>query len=254
MDKRFYASIFFLVFLLLALTGCGVTAYELDEHGQPFVADGMMEGQSARPVGDDAPVSRALSAKMIALAFAAPDAIDAAPRIINFDDTAPEDWFDIYINKAYALGYLSGMGASFYPDQPLTLEQAQLMLNRLDESGAIRITLTDENRHMNISYALWVSLFMQMLENTGGLAQRGLAQQDVIVLITPEFNETLPPGNIVTDAGRFSVAGLDFEYYLDKQISILARGNRVLAVTAVVDAAPTIQNAFIVGIREEGIS
>lgn len=248
MDKRFLV----MLLLLLFLAACGANTEALEEGGTPFVSDGAEGLMQPQPVliGDDMPITRGLVAKMIALTFASQAQIDQSQRYINFIDTSPDRWYDRYINKAYILGYLGGDGEHFYPDQPLTLQQAQIILDRLDDDNSIRMNITSENAHMPISYALWVSLFSQMLENTGGAAQRGLSVQEVIVLATPSFNASLPADNIVTDRGHFSVRGLDFEPHLNTQVSILARGNEVLAVLETVSLTPTIRNALIVQTSE----
>lgn len=246
MDKRVFGG--FLTFLLLILVGCApALAQYYEGYGVAFVRDGEREGPTTQPAGDDVTVSRGLAAMMIALSFASPAEIDRTQRVITFVDTTRDDWFDRYINKAYYLGHLSGFGDEFRPHQPLTLEQAQFILDRLDPYNPIRIQLTDENRHMAISYALWVSLYIQMLENISGGAVNalGLAQTNAVVLLTPDFNHNLPTGNIVTSSGRFVVQGLDFAPYLDKEITLLLRGNYVLAVAGISDTMPTLRNAFL---------
>ncbi|MCL2575224.1 MAG: SpoIID/LytB domain-containing protein [Defluviitaleaceae bacterium] len=255
MNKRFL-GLFLLFFLLIILstTGCNSNSADiLDDFDTPFVNDGVVLASSeAVPIGDDMPISRALVAKMIALAFATQTEIDQAARYIDFADTSPEMWFDRYINKSYILGYLSGTDGHFYPNDPLTLAQAQIILDRLDDDNPIRINLTDENSNLAISYALWVNLFTQMLDNIGGASARGLRTINAVVLATPNFNQNLPADNIITDKGHFSTRGLGFEPYLNKQISLLVRGNEVLAVLGVVNETPTLHNVFIIGTNIDG--
>ncbi|MDR2167610.1 MAG: SpoIID/LytB domain-containing protein [Clostridiales bacterium] len=251
MLKRLLLLLTFVMFLAACR---GNTEY--DEFDEPFVADGVaLEERQLEPAWDDAPILRASVARMVALTFSDSAAINQAPRIINFADSTPEDWFDKYINKAYTLGHLSGAGGYFYPNEPLTLEHAQLLLERLNPNNTIRIQLSDENRHMAVSYALWVNLYMQMLED---LQARGYAAAlqtvDAVVLITPGFNGNLPAGNIVTNRGAFNAAGLDFEGFLDVELNLLVRGNSALAIVGVLNYTPTLQNVFIVERNSESIS
>ncbi|MDR2183926.1 MAG: SpoIID/LytB domain-containing protein, partial [Clostridiales bacterium] len=254
MDKRFILSAL-LAAILAIFTACGAEAdMPEDMDALPFVADAPRHEatpeRQLETVGDDMPVSRGMVAKMIALAFSDIDEIDRAPRHITFGDTSPAAWHDRYINKAVILGHLSGIGANFYPESPLTLEQAQFVLDRLDAHNTIRIQLTPENRHLAISYALWVNLYMQLLENLRGYATVedyfGIVQEDVIVLITPNFNPQLPAGHIITDLGHFTAAGLDFESYLNQGVSVLRRDREILAIAGLTDETPTIRNAYIV--------
>ncbi|MCL2619607.1 MAG: SpoIID/LytB domain-containing protein [Defluviitaleaceae bacterium] len=247
MDKRVFGGI--LTVLLFILVGCGSALTQYYEgYGSAFVRDGEGERPASQPAGDDVTVSRGLAAMMIALSFADPAEIDRTQRIITFSDTEPDDWFDKYINKSYYLGYLSGFGDEFRPHDPLTLQQAQFILDGLDPYNPIRIQLTDENRNMAISYALWVNLYIQMLENisgSAGVTALGLRQTDAVVLLTSDFNQNLPTGNIVTSGGRFAVQGLDFTPYLDKEVALLLRGSYVIAVAGISNPVPTLRNAFL---------
>jgi len=242
------------ILAILAACGSGMDMPEDIADIVPFVTDGPLRAEEpARQldaVGNDVPISRAMVAKIIALTFADIDEIVRAPRYISFADTSPSAWYDIYVNKAVSLGHLSGIGANFYPDSPLTLEQAQFILDRLDGHNPIRIQLTPENRGLAISYALWIDLYMRLLENLSGYATIedyfGIYQDDVIVLITPQLNSQLPPGHIVTNAGYFITTGMSFEAYLDREVSILRRGHEILAIAGMADETPTIRNAYIV--------
>ncbi|MCL2235235.1 MAG: S-layer homology domain-containing protein, partial [Defluviitaleaceae bacterium] len=247
MDKKILGIL--LILTAFALTSCGSALADYYEgYGAAFVSDGGREQPEAQPVGDDITVSRGMLAMMIALTFADPAEIDRAERVITFVDTTPEDWFDKYINKAFYLGWLGGFGNEFRPHDPLTLEHAQAVLDVMDEYNPIRIQLTDENRHMAISYALWVSLYTQMLENitgNGGLAALNIRKVDAVVLLTPDFNSELPTDNIVTNLGRFATHGLNFDPYLDREVTLLLRGGHVLAIAGISNPTPTLRNAFL---------
>ena len=255
MDKRFML-LMFVIIISAMFAACGINAdmHEDMTDGTPFVADApAREGLPNRQpdaIGDDMPISRAMVAKMIALTFSDTDEINRTPRHISFTDTPDTVWHSKYINMAVSLGHLNGIGTNFYPDSPLTLEQAQFVLDRLDPSNPIRIQLTPENRQLAISYALWVSLYIQLLENLSGYATVedyfGVVQEDVIILITPQFNSQLPIGHVVTDSGHFTTSGMSFEDYLNQGVSILRSGQEILAVAGMVSETPTIRNAYIV--------
>jgi len=255
MDKRFFLAALLLFTALILLAACGADVDAPDDAPNPiaFVADGapQVQGGAARgALGDDVPISRGLVAKMISLTFSDMHAIDHTTRYISFADTHVNLWHDRFINTAVGLGHLSGMGGYFYPEHPLTLEQAQLILDRLDPNNPIRIQLTPENRHRAISYALWVNLYTQLLNNLSGydsVAERfGIIQQDVIVLVTSEFNRTLPSGHIITNMGHFAASGLSFADYLDKEVTILHRDREIIAILAISNTTPTIRSAYIV--------
>ena len=249
--------VYFVVLLAIAalLTSCGggLSIEEIAPNSVALVPDGEVQSLDFGGLdnfGDDIPISRGLVAKKIALVFSDRESINHAPRLISFDDTRPQLWFDRYINTAVGLGHLSGVGDFFHPEAPLTLEQAQIVLDRLDPGNSIQIQLTAENRHMAISYALWVNLFLQVLDNISGdrgfESHFGIKRENVVVLVTPEFNPALPNGHIITNRGHFAAVGFDFASHLDKEVAILHRNKEVLAILAITNNTPTLENVYIV--------
>ncbi|MCL2169802.1 MAG: SpoIID/LytB domain-containing protein [Defluviitaleaceae bacterium] len=249
MQKR----ILWIFVLALFLAACGGSDDYMPEENEAvaaFVADAVIR-EPQRPVRDDAPISRGQVARMIALTFADQTAINQALRVIDFADVNVNDIFERYINKSYILGHLRGDGSgNFYPSRPLTLEQAQWVLDGLNPDSGIRIQMTEENREMAVSYALWMNLYVQLLESM----DTQVARRDAVVLITSEFNRTLPAGNIVTNIGRFLVTGLDFADYLDVELELLIRGTAVLGIIGINTTTPTMENVFILSQNPESIT
>jgi len=209
-------------------------------------------------IGDDVAISRALAARMIALAFSNINDINWADRVISFSDTLPNFWYDKYINMVYTLGFLSGDGYNFFPHNPLTLEQAQHVLDRINPNNSIRIQLTDENRLWAISYALWVELFVQTLQSISNeqdlQAGFGLDIKNVIVLITAENNSLLSHGHIITSTGHMHSQGFAMGSYIDKEITVLTKENHILAILDVYNYSPIIYNAYIVNVNYNNVS
>ena len=245
MQKRILLIVVFVLFMV----ACDAEgAYE--DYERPFVPEAA-GSLSIGAIGDDMPISRALVTRMIALTFADPAAINQAQRIITFSDTSPDEWFDRYINKLHILGHTGGFDERFYPNEPLTLSQAQALLDSIYPDNSIRIQLNDENRHLAISYALWVNLYMQLLAEINATQIR---EQNAVVLITPAFNGDLPEGNVISSLGHFAAAGLDFSDFLNKELSLLTRGNEVLAIIGITSLEPTLQNVFVVEQNAETIT
>ena len=263
MDKRFKIIAFFAFLPVFLLSACNsvISSDEIEQSSDSiaFVSDAALEEINAQNAAwDDVPISRGMVAKMISLTFADADTINQTTRSINFSDTTASSWYDRYINKAVSMGHLSGSGVHFEPENPLTLEQAQFILDRLDPDNPIRIKLTDENRHLAISYALWVNLYMQLLVNISTdndiTKSFGLEQENVIVLITDKINSSLPVGHVITDMGHFTAAGLSFDEYLDLEISILRRDREILAILGITNEKPVIRGAFVVSHGENSIT
>lgn len=209
-------------------------------------------------IGDELPVSRALVSKMLALTFKSKANIDGLPRFIEFTDVQEGKWYDRYINTAISEGLMSGGGTEFYPDAALTLEQAQILLDKLDPDNKIKMVVNDENRNKPISYELWVDLYCQLLQNLSGgksiYEAFGIYSDDVVVMVTPETFSELKPYNMITDTGALSYAGYSFEQYIDKSVRILEKDGEVIAALGIRSETPNIRSALIVGMTDENIT
>jgi len=143
---------------------------------------------------------------------------------------------------------LAGIGAlysgEFPRDEMLTLEQAQDIMTRLHPSGRT-IYISDENKNAYISYALWVELFIQLVEAQD---DHGVEAVNIIPLGVSDSN------NILTNLGEFGGKSINLTSYFDREIRVLHRGRDVLAVIGVTDFFPTLKNAMITHSDAFGIS
>lgn len=201
-------------------------------------------------VGDNLPVSRSTVAKMIALTFNDINTIERMDREITFNDTSIDMWYDKYINTVYVQGFMSGSDDMFMPEYPLSLQQAQNILDTIDEDNSIRLQITDENRDMPISYALWVDLYKQALENISGESSIedyfNIREKQHVVLSTEANSPSLAGGIIITDNGMFVSEGLINDSFIDKEITILEKGDEVIAILSVNSIQPIIKSAYVV--------
>ncbi len=204
----------------------------------------------ATAVGDDLPVSRALVAKMLSLAHNDLNAIITYDREISFSDTSYEKWYDKFINAAFISGLMQGTDGKFMPEQPITLRQSQILLDSLDPKNPVKIKITDETANKPISYALWVTLYKKHLENISGDKKLkdvfNIDERVFVVLATPDNNNKLTGFNMITDKGPVTYEGLNMKPYIDKSIRVLQKDGDVIAILAIEDNSPTIENAYIV--------
>lgn len=206
--------------------------------------------------GDNLPVSRAQAAKMLSYIGSDTLAIKSMNRVINFKDTPPDSWYDKYINAVVTLGYMSGTGDSFMPEDPLTINQAQLLLDKIDTNNRIKIKITDENKDKAISYALWIDLYYELvsnLNNGSNSAKTEIERTEIVVLATPGNNKKLTSYKMVTNIGPLSFEGLLMDDYIDKKIGILKKGSEILAFLGVSDDTPTIECAYLISYGENSV-
>ncbi len=250
-----------LISLFILLTACGNNNSQTTDNPTPEVIQTMAYTPTTTaktPLGDNMPITRGQIAKMIAVAFFDSEYINSLKRQISFTDTSPQQWYDKYINVVFVNGKMTGSGDLFKPNEPITLQEAQFLLDKLNPNNKLKLQITEETKNTPISYALWVNFYTGTLENLSegkGLeAGFGIKQNQFTVLATPGNNTQLTGRFMITDIGPISFAGFDVEPYVDKEISALVKDDELLCVTAVVSTEPTIKNAYIVKSQKDDIT
>lgn len=209
--------------VLLLLTGCGAAE--------------QTQAQAGR-IGEDAPISREMAAKTIALAFYTPQELAGTAWETAFPDVAETDWAYPYIGGCVAQGFFAGgEEGDFRPQDALTLWEAQALMDRLAPDYNSRIVLTAENKNLPVSYDLWVQLLQTALTARRGedsLYSYGLRTENA-VLLTAEG---------LCDTGQFAAAGLDLEQYVGCRVTFLAKEGEIAALLTVEAAAPLVRNLY----------
>jgi len=223
--------------------------------GYLYTVDNLSVVPGPSAIGDDQPISRAMVARMLALTFYDSGTIHALERVHPFSDSEPGDWFDPYVNAVYNRGIMRGDGRRFIPNAPLTLRQAQRLLEILNPDNHPTLALTVDDRP--VSYALWVELYKKMLENLseGRTVNEsfGVTGMNIIVLAT-SGSSPLPAGRLISDQGAFGHLGINMDGYIDKQVRVLAKGREIIALDTLISERPTLQNAYVVDVNREGVS
>jgi stage II sporulation protein D len=246
-------KIFFVTIVMLVMAACTSTnvlyGYEED----------IVEVSNITEIfADNMTVSRGVVAKMLAIVHNDLGTIQSRDREIEFIDTNIEMWFDKYINTAYIDGLMEGFGDEFKPNEPITVGQAQAILDNLDPNNEINMEITEENINKPISYALWVDFYIRMLESLSEeetIEQKfGIIQRNVVILATPESNKNLPEYNIITNRGPMTSYGLNMGAYIDKEVMVLEKNNDIIAILDITTESPTIKGVYIVGSDESTIT
>jgi stage II sporulation protein D len=196
----------------------------------------------------DIPISRAMAAKMLALTYFSTTEIHTLEPVITFTDVPADAWHFKYVNAVYTRGLMQGAGDEFKPDTPLTFGQAYALLTAQEPGPGIAAP-TDENRDKAISYALWVSLYLQFLEaaseNKTIYSAFGLEGTNIIPM-------TAMAGRFVGDTGAFTCAGFDMGEYIDREIRIIHKNREMVALVSVLNDQPTLANMFVTNWDDNG--
>lgn len=199
---------------------------------------------------DTIPVTRATVAKMISLAFNDKSTINATEIEINFEDVSLDEWYTPYINMAVLEGYMSGGDKFFKPDEPLTLEQAQILLDKLNPNNKTKIKMTEDIADKPISYALWSELYIKMLQETSSdktlYDSYSISEESLIILNTPSNTINQTAWTMNTDKGVYSFTGLNMDSYIDCKVKTYTKDNEIIVFVNVEDSQPIITNAYLV--------
>lgn len=180
--------------------------------------------------GTDRIITRAEVAKMISFIYGNKKDILACykNREINFLDSKINNWFDKYINFVFEKKIMTGTSENkFEPEKYLNLNQAQILLDKINVDNKIKIKMDDENKNKFVSYSLWVKLFLDLLSD---LEIKNIKQQEIIVLATHEQNKKdILKNFLVSDKNYFCCEGINFDFY-EKKVKVLVCEQEILAI------------------------
>lgn len=228
--------IIFLIITLLLFTGCNTT--ENNTASEPVT----------EYIGERIPVTRAEVAKMLALCYYNSDEINSLERIILFDDTDINKWYDKYINAAYTAKIISGTDEkNFSPEENLTLEQAQILVKKLNQSGTFELKFAEADKDKPISYKIWLEAFTKA-------AGDKVTKCDIFVYGTKVQSSELGDNYILCNGGLRGCDGIDFTTYTDKIVNVVMRDTEVIGVTKITNNTPELKAVEIISAESNSIT
>ncbi|MBR1444302.1 MAG: SpoIID/LytB domain-containing protein [Firmicutes bacterium] len=229
MKKCFFA----LVILCVILCGCNIKERKNEGDVLGIYTEDIKKGET----GDDRPITRAEVCRMIALEKFDKDEILTAERVLDFSDTDKDKWYDKYINVLFKEKMISGTTENeFSPEEHLTLQQAQFLIDRLDKESKTKIKIDDNNKDKPVSYALWCEIFKKFSERS---------KEAELVIMGVSDGEKIPVGYIMTDKGIFGADGIDARKYMNTEVKALCIENEMIAITEVTEVEPMIKNVYV---------
>lgn len=191
-------------------------------------------------VGEKLPITRAETAKMLALSRFNMQDIDNMERTIKFEDTDVTDWYDKYINAACNSGLLSGTSETeFSPEQNLTLAQAQVLVKKLNTRGNFELKYNEADKDKPISYKVWTEAFSKTASDKVTLC-------DIFVYATGKECAELGDDYILCNGGLRGSEGIDLSPYQDKIINVIMKDSEILGVVKVTNSTPVLEKAEII--------
>lgn len=218
-------------------SGCTTKKEESKEIGS-IITEGQNE-ETTNTLGENIPVSRAVAAKMLALAMSDCDEITSMDNEINFSDVAETDWYYPYINRVCYLGYMQGSDEGFMPNEPLNLYQAQMLINKISNE---KIEVNESDKKKAISYSLWCKFFLKAVE--GRLEELKLTEKTIGIFATTE-NGDMPSWITSTSEGVLKYQGYAMDAYVDKTIKVLVKEDEIVGILNLVSNDACFENAYV---------
>lgn len=208
-------------------------------------------------IGEDLPVSRCAAAKMISLAFFSPAEIQSMETVITFQDVSKDEWYFPYINAAVKGGYMQN-GEYFHPEEPVSLSQAQILLDRIHPRNRTKMKQTDETKDKAISYLLWMQLFTKGLaeaKDTHSLGTGyGLWDEEIVIFASPGNAASLSPWTVATDKGQYGFAGYSVDGYMDKKCKVLVKEKEIVGFLEITQTEYTLENVVVSQVKDGTVS
>ena len=224
--------------------------------------------EEERYVSDmDSKVTRAELAKMISLLAYTREELDGLERVIIYEDTTKDKWYDKYINGIYTMGLLSEEESQENKYQPmgyLTFGQLKKMLDHvliqknLEEQdmtllseelfGKLEEIQGFQSDKAYVTKNKWLELYELLYKK---VYTSKLEKKQLYILEVWENVETMEKWKIGSDKGDFYGDGLNLTIYKDKKVEVLCKGSQIVCVINPLQEETVLSNVWIEK-QEEG--
>ena len=194
-------------------------------------------------IGEDMPVTRLDAAIAISFIFDDYDTIKNMEKKAMFSDVDIESDDYIFVNYVYTKGIMIGDGENFNPNEPLTIVQAQSLIDLVNKDNTTKIKMSDDIKDKAISHYLWNSLIFQAGQNIGVF-------EDQLKVF-----EVSEDGNIYyTDKGEFRYKSTSNNVFKGNTVKVFLRGNNIIGFLEVINNSIEFNNIFIKKENENTVS
>lgn len=218
----------------------------------------------------DGKITRAEMAKMISLLVYTRDELESLDRVIIYEDTAEDKWYDKYINSIYTMGLLSeeeSQAKEYQPMGYLTFAQLEELVNHIvvqkemegqdmtsvSEELSAKMEEIKEGRSDKdyVTRLRWLEIY-EIIYNK--VYKAGLEKKTLYILEAWENDETMEKWQVAANKGNFHGDGLNFIPYKDNAVEVLLRGDEIICITALLeDEEVILSNAWIASKQEDSL-
>lgn len=215
-------------------------------------------------------VFRAEVAKMASLLRFSEEELSAQEREITYTDTAPEKWYDKYINGMYVAGLVGEETVDenqYHPMGYMTVAECNDLVSRIviqerekEEASkegieqllaAMEQLVETQGKEAYLPREDWLALY-EILRTE--VYPASVAESSLYIAASWETEEELDKWKVITDKGLFAGAGMDFLQYGDKRIRVYVRGSQIACILGVEDEDTLITNVWLMKQGEDSLT
>lgn len=238
-----------LLFSLCCTMLCGCAGQGQDDKEQLSQIRQEVSDIEEGRVGDEIPVTRAMAAKMITLAFYTQKELKEISHEKKFKDVKEDAWYTPYVYGVADLGFMKGDDEGFHPDELVTLYQTQVLMDTLNPDSKAKIKLTEDTKNKPVSYSLWVQVFQDALKGRraeDSVYSYGFLEKELVVL------EKQEPDVWLTTEGVIHTEGYDMDIYQGMKLKVLLKQDELITLIEVKEKNALIENVGF-SFAEQGI-
>ncbi|HEX3021976.1 MAG TPA: S-layer homology domain-containing protein, partial [Lachnospiraceae bacterium] len=195
-------------------------------------------------------ISRAHVAKMLCFAAYTREECEALDRIISYEDTGTNKWYDKYINGVETLELMKEE-ENFRPNDALTYKEAKDILKKyeLSDYGRLNFTIDDKDDVDPIPFTDWLSVYEYICTEVYNYVPE---QKDIFVLSANENESDMKNWTVIAEDEKYMCEGFSLEGYVNQTITVIVKDNEILAVKSIEEVTVTLDNVWIINGKPVG--
>lgn len=196
-------------------------------------------------------ITRAQVAKMISFTSYTRDECSALDRIITYEDTNQDEWYDKYINAVTVLDLMKE-GKNFRPDDALTYGEAKGILEKLKltDYKRLRFSLTDKDASKKISFSDWLSVYEYICTELYNYVPN---EEDIFVVMA-NADKKENKWTVVGESTTYQSEGLSLEGYLNQTVTAIVKDNEILAIKQAKNDTISLENVWIIDGKNQSVN
>lgn len=191
-------------------------------------------------------VTTGQAARAVALLTASPEECEAAAD--HF--TKNEEWYVPYMNLLYEKGYFTEKQTVPSAKEATSAFTYKKLGNLYENMGITDKELLSYVKNNKSAKAITNSRWAEILEKMAGFLGDGQTKKEEFNVVATVSNvASLDSWCVVTTTGNYVFTGLSMDYYIDKRIIVIAKGNQILCVKELVSRNVSYPNCLATSIE-----